>query len=81
VPPRTPSFLLTTAVVPWFHPVRRHAHTAPQSAWPDPLKPQRKRRHLITDIGGKGTQIRTQIRVCGRCHAQAEKPAERPVIS
>lgn len=49
----------------------RAKHARPRSK-----KPQRKRRHLVTDPGGFGMQIRAQARACPTCYAAAHGQAQ-----
>ena len=80
-PPRTPSHRLVIATTRWIFPTRRFAQTEP----PDPerqrprrKKPLRKRRHLVTDPGGVGTQIRGEALACPTCFAAARPIDPRP---
>lgn len=61
--------------------MRRHAQTEA----PDPphrhfrrKKPLRKRRHLVTDPGGVGIQIRAEARACPTCFKAARPIEPRP---
>lgn len=67
VPPGIRARRRVVETVTHTHPVRPKALTAP----PDPQRrrSQRARRHLVTDIGGVGSQIVREVNACPRCAA------------